>query len=121
MGTWDTNNETGTTYENSPNREAPNKHERGSKAYKEMIARDVKRIDQKGNLPFQFIKPPKRTQPRREVWHVCDSCYEVKLVNKYTVGHQCKGCNSYSRITEENKFTDEDNLLSFLESLRTEG
>lgn len=117
MGTWDTDNSTGTVYENSPHREAPNKHTRGSKAYKEMVARDTKRIDDKGNLPFQFIKPPKRSQPKREFYHVCDNCYTIKLVNKNTVGHQCKGCSSYTRVTDKNKFSSEEELFNYLDTV----
>jgi len=104
------------SYEDSPHREAPNRHLKGSKAYKEWVARDSKRLDQK-NLPFQFIKPPKRTQPRRDVFHVCDYCTGINVVNKYTVGITCSICKKYSRIHEGNRFTNEEELEKFLEFL----
>lgn len=110
----------GTSYSDSPNREAPNKHLKGSKKYKEMIAKDQKRLDQK-NLPFQFIKPPKRSQPRRDVFAVCTECTHVLVVNKYTCGATCSKCKAYTRIEEgENRFEAEEELVAYLEKLETE-
>ena len=104
----------GTSHENSSNREAPNKHIKGSKKYKEMIARDTKRIDDHGNMPFKFIKPPRRSQPRREIFFVCKHCSKVGIVNKYTVGAECSGCQKYTSIGDENKYSSEEALLEAL-------
>jgi len=106
----------GTIYENSSNREAPNKQERGSRKYKKMVSEDTARSDKYGNLPFKFVKPPKRTQARRDIIHRCDHCGNLKHVNKNTAGIQCSGCRKYSSVNISNSFTEE----AFLELLELE-
>lgn len=114
FGNW--HDKIGTTHENSPNREAPNKHTRGDKKYKEMIDRDSKNADRYKNLPFSFNKPPKRTQPRRDIFMVCSKCGHVDLVNKYTAGKVCKGCKSYTDVSAANTYHTEEELMVVLES-----
>lgn len=87
--------------EDSPNREAPNSHSRGSKKYKEMVHKKTKELDKYRNLPFQFSKPPKRTQRRRDVYFQCANCDEVHAVNKYTKGIVCGNCKSYQSVVED--------------------
>jgi hypothetical protein len=111
LGNW--HDRIGTPYENSPHREAPNKHIKGGKKYKEMIDRGSKEADKK-NLPFTFSKPPKRTQPRRDIFHLCDNCMSVAVVNKYTAGRVCSGCKNYVSINETNTFSTEKALLEAL-------
>ena len=111
----------GTTHSDSKNREAPNKQTRGSKKYKDWIAKDTKRIDKHGNMPFTFIKPPKKTQARRDVMAVCDNCHHVSLVNMYTAGVVCSSCKKYTSVNEDNKFTNENDLVEYLEELESSG
>lgn len=118
LGNW--HDSIGTDRENSPNREAPNKHIRGSKKYKEMIDRDSKRSDSWGNLPFTFSKPPKRTRPIEDIFHVCDHCGYVSTVSKLRVGQECRGCKKYSRVTPDNTFNDEESLEVFLSANNTQ-
>lgn len=105
-----------TPQEASNNREAPNKMEKGSKRYKEKIHRDSKFADKWKNLPFTFSKPAKRTQARRDIFHLCDTCQHVMLVSKFTAGMICKGCKSYSSITEANTFESEEELNEFIDN-----
>lgn len=111
----------GTSRENSPNREAPNRHVRGTKKYKEMIDRDSKRLDKYGNLPFTFSKPPKRTRPREDIFHVCELCQHISLVSKFRVGQTCPGCCKYTSVNETNTFHTEDDLEKYLESFTHKG
>lgn len=106
----------GTSYSDSKNREAPNKHAKGSKKYKEMIQKGNKAADQK-NLPFTFIKPPKSTQPRRDIAAVCTECRNVCMVNKNTCGTTCTQCRVYFRVDEENRFETDEALEAYLESI----
>ena len=104
----------GTSYENSPNREAPNKQERGSKKYKKMIDRDSKNVDRWKNLPFTFSKPPKRTRPREDILHLCDHCEHVSLVSKNRAGQSCRGCKKYTSVNKTNTFSTEAALEAVL-------
>ncbi len=107
----------GTKYSESKNREAPNKHAKGSKKYKEMIQRGNKAADQK-NLPFTFIKPPKGTQARRDIAAVCTDCQTVCMVNKNTCGTTCTKCRAYFSVEEGvNRFETEAELDAYLESI----
>src|SRR6185503_12503184 len=98
-------------------RDAPNRHEKGGKKYKDWIAKDTKRSDTYGNLPFQFIKPPKRFQARREIYYICLTCGTVNLVNKNTIGTTCSGCKQYNRVEESPNFSSEEELEKYLENL----
>jgi len=113
LGNW--HDKIGTAAENSPHREAPNKHIKGTKKYREMIDRDSKNSDRFKNLPFTFSKPPKRTQARRDIFHVCDNCTELTTVNKNTAGRVCGGCHKYTSVNETNTFSTEEELAKFIE------
>ncbi len=95
-------------------REAPNQHIKGTKKYKEWISKDTKRIDKHSNLPFTFIKPPKRSQARREIYFICAECEKVGLVNKNTVSSTCSGCRAYNRIEDVPNFSSEEELEIYL-------
>jgi hypothetical protein len=90
-----------TKQEDSPNREAPQAMERGTKAYKQMISDSSKQMDKYGNLPFTFGKPPKGTAPRRDKYVKCE-CGRISAVNKNTCGLECGGCKRYFSINEAN-------------------
>ena len=107
--------DSGSSYENSTNRVAPNRHAKGEKKYKEVISRDNN--GQGSNLPFTFIKPPSRWQPKRDIFHVCDFCFSTKLVNKNTVGTVCGGCKKFSKVHSDNSFADEESLNIYLDLL----
>ena len=111
FGNW--HDKIGTDRENSPHREAPNKHIKGTKKYLEMIDRDSKVSDRFKNLPFTFSKPLKRTQPRRDIFHVCDNCAELTAVNKNTAGRVCGGCRKYTSVNETNTFATEEELALY--------
>jgi len=98
-------------------REAPNRHEKGDKRYKEMVARDQK-ISK--DLPFQFIKTPKSSQARREIFYICAGCQKIGLVNKNTVGVTCSGCKLYNRVEDVPNFASEEALEEYLQSLANE-
>lgn len=98
------------------NREAPNRHLKGGKKYKEMIASDSKRTDKFANLPFKFRKPPKRTEARREIYCVCPNCGSVKSVNKNTIGMTCL-CGLYIRVADSVHFDSEQGLQEYLQEL----
>jgi len=115
LGNW--HDKIGTSYENSPHREAPNKHTRGGKKYKEMIDRDTKNADRFKNLPFTISKPPKRTQPRRDIFMICDVCQCVDLVSKYTAGKICGKCHKYTSVNATNTYKTEEELELALEAL----
>ena len=108
LGNW--HSDIGTSAENSPNREAPNKHSMGGKKYKEMIAKDTKRIDAQGRMPFTFSKPPKTTRHREDIYFVCDGCSHITFVSKYRVGQVCKGCKEYVSVNKSNTFETEEEL-----------
>ena len=112
LGNW--HDGIGTSRENSPNREAPNKHEKGTRRYREMIDRDSKKTDFWKNMPFTVSKPPKRTQPRRDIFHICDSCHAISLVNKHTAGRVCGECKSYTSVNSSNSFHSEEELEAFI-------
>jgi hypothetical protein len=99
----------GTTHEKSPHREAPNKHERGGKKYKEMISRDSKRLDDHANLPFSFSKPAKKTRAIRDCYFTCSHCGNISAVNKHTCGIACR-CGKYSSLTAENTHRPSDKV-----------
>lgn len=105
----------GTSRENSPHREAPNKHVKGSKRYKEMIAKDTKRIDDHGNMPFTFAKPTKRSHARRDIYHMCDNCNHVSMVSKHTAGRTCSCCKNYTSVNDGNSFNTEEELMEAVE------
>ncbi len=102
----------GTKYSDAKNREAPNKHAKGEKKYKEMINRGGK-----GDLPFTFTKPAKGTQARRDIAAVCTDCHNVVMVNKNTCGTTCSKCRAYFSVGEENRFETEAELDVYLESI----
>jgi len=97
----------GTTHENSPHREAPNKHTRGSRKYMEMVDRGSKEADKK-NLPFTFSKPPKGSRRREDLFHICDFCNYVSMVSKYRAGQVCKGCKKFTSVNSSNTFESEE-------------
>jgi hypothetical protein len=105
--------DSGSSYENSNARVAPNRHAKGDKKYKEVISKDNNGQGGK-NLPFTFIKPPKSWQPKRDIFYVCDFCFEVRMVNKNTVGRVCSGCQKFSKVHTDNSFSDVDSLNSYL-------
>lgn len=109
--------DSGTSYENSDSRVAPNRHVKGDKKYKEIIARDNNGSNGK-NLPFTFIKPPRRWQPRRDILHACDYCFSVRLVSKNTAGRICSSCTKWSNIHQDNTFESEEALNDFLNLLQ---
>lgn len=108
LGNW--HDGIGSSAENSPNREAPNRHMRGGKKYKEMIAKDTKRIDDHGNMPFSFSKPAKKTRYRLDVYHVCDKCTHISFVSKYRAGQVCGGCRKWSTVNNTNTYHTEEEL-----------
>lgn len=103
----------GTPAENSPHREAPNRHIRGGRKYKEMIARGSREADKK-NLPFTFSKPAKRTQARKDIFHLCDHCRAVSMVGKYTAGIVCSGCNGFASVNKSNTYVTGEELEAAL-------
>jgi hypothetical protein len=105
--------DSGSSYENSDSRVAANRHAKGDRKYKEVISRDNNGSSGK-NLPFSFIKPPKRWQPKRDVFHVCDLCFGVNLVNKNTAGKVCSCCGKFTKVHQDNTFDSEESLESFL-------
>ncbi len=107
LGNW--HDGIGTSRENSPHREAPNKHIKGSKKYKEMIDRGTKE-DAKKNLPFSFGKPPKNSRPREDILHVCDYCGHVSMVSKYRAGQGCRGCKRFTSVNGSNTFATEEEM-----------
>lgn len=106
----------GTEHENSSNREAPNRHLKGSKKYKEMIDRDSKNTDFWKNMPFTFSKPKKRTRARQDIYHICDACGHVSMVSRYRVSQTCGGCKAYSSVNETNKFNTAEEVTAALEA-----
>jgi len=84
--------------ESSPNREAPNKHVKGSKKYKEMVDRGSKAADQK-NLPFTFSKPKK--PEKTPVDCQCPYCDRIISVTKTTVCVICAACKNFYHVNEE--------------------
>lgn len=116
FGNW--HSKIGTSAENSPNREAPNKHIKGGKKYKEMIAKDTKRIDDHGNMPFTFSKPAKRTRHREDIYFLCDSCRNITFVSKYRCGQTCSGCRQYVSVNDSNTFATEEELEARLEEIQ---
>lgn len=120
FGNW--HSKIGTSAENSPNREAPNKHIKGGKKYKEMIAKDTKRIDSQGRMPFTFSKPAKSTRYREDIYHICDSCHHVSFVSKHRAGQVCKGCKGYTSVNKSNTYeTEEEVDLVMQELSQTDG
>jgi len=115
FGNW--HSKIGTSAENSPNREAPNKHNMGAKKYKEMISKDTKRIDSHGNMPFTFSKPAKGTKHREDIYHLCDKCNHVSFVSKYRAGQVCNACKGYCSVNASNTFSTEELLDVKLRSL----
>ena len=115
FGNW--HDSIGSSAENSPNREAPNRHTRGGKKYKEMIAKDTKRIDDHGNMPFTFSKPSKRTRYREDIYHVCDKCKQISFVSKHRAGQVCRGCSSYTSVNSSNTYHTEEELDTALQGL----
>jgi hypothetical protein len=109
--------DSGTSHENSDTRQAPNRHIKGDKKYKEMISRDNNGSGGR-NLPFNFIKPPRAYQARRDIFHVCDFCFYVSCVNKNTSGKVCSGCSKYTRVNTDNSFSCEESLDSYLQVLQ---
>jgi len=103
---WNDFKDTGTSRENSSNRESVSSKRRAK------ISKDSARGS---SLPFKFIKPPKRTQARREVYYVCLACEEVNLVNKNTVGTTCHRCKRYNRVEDTPHFLSQEELSSYLE------
>ena len=84
----------------SPHREAPNKHEKGSRKYKEWIHKESKRADDYKNLPFTFSKP-KRSKPlTRSVF--CTHCNDSTFVTETTVAVICRSCGKFYRVSEKN-------------------
>lgn len=118
LGNW--HDEIGTSHENSAHREAPNKHLRGTKKYQEMIDRDSKNSDRFKNLPFKISKPPKRSQPRRDIFNICNYCRDISVVNKNTVGRVCCKCTKYTSVSSDNSYKTEEELLTALEQLDLE-
>jgi hypothetical protein len=115
FGNW--HSKIGTSAENSPNREAPNKHAMGRKKYKEMIAKDTKRIDEQGKMPFSFSKPAKTTRYREDIYHVCDKCHHISFVSKHRAGQVCGGCKGYTSVNSSNTFNTEEELDLALQEL----
>ncbi len=109
-----------TKFENSPHREAPNKHIKGSRKYKRMISESSKQMDKHGNLPFTFGKPPKRSQARRDIYFLCFGCLNVKTVSKFTEGVCCNKCNKYVNIDDTNSFKELSELVDTQERLAQE-
>jgi len=84
--------------ETSPHREAPNRHERGGRKYKEMVAKGSKEADAK-NLPFTFSKPSRATP--MTVWCQCPTCERVSHVSKNTVMVACPDCKKLYDVDED--------------------
>ncbi len=116
FGNW--HSKIGTSAENSPNREAPNKHSMGRKKYKEMIAKDTRRIDEQGKMPFTFSKPAKTTRHREDIYFLCEGCYHISFVSKYRCGQSCKGCHKYVSVNATNTFATEEELETRLQELQ---
>lgn len=106
-----------TAHENSSNRESPNRHEKGTKKYREWIQKENEQADQQGKLPFTLGKPPKRVQARRDIYHVCDFCRQITMVNRFRAGQTCTGCRQYVSVNETNTYKNEEELMEVLESL----
>lgn len=108
----------GTTYENSPHREAPNRHERGTRKYKQMVERKSKEADKK-NLPFTFSKPAKRTQPRRDILLRCLGCSNVQSIHKWVAGAVCNKCSKYISVSDSNTYRTEEDYQRLEKDLAT--
>ena len=87
-----------TSKEASPNREAPNKHVKGNKKYKEMVSKGSKMADMK-NLPFSFSKP--KTSEKLGKICMCPKCEHISNVSKNTIMIVCSSCKSLYKVTEE--------------------
>jgi len=87
-----------TSRESSPNREAPNKHIRGSKNYKEMIDKGSKAADRK-NLPFKFGKP--KSESKLGTFCECKNCGHVSNVSKNTIMIVCSSCRTLYKVTDD--------------------
>ena len=107
--------DSGSTHENSSNREAPNKQAMGGKRYRDRIARDSKTS---GPPPvFEFVKPPRRYQAKKEKFHVCDFCFTVNMTSKDCAGIVCRGCTKFNKVHKDNSFFDEESLDSYMQKL----
>ena len=80
-------------------RDAPNKMEKGSKAYREMVQKGSKAADMK-NLPFSFGKPQRAVPRPVSVW--CDTCDSSYRVAKHTVCIECVVCKKLITVSDEN-------------------
>jgi hypothetical protein len=78
-----------TDRERSPNREAPNRHDKGRRRYRDMMDRGSSEAVEK-NLPFTFSKPARRVA--RTVPCSCPDCGLGIIVTKTTVMVVCSGC-----------------------------
>jgi hypothetical protein len=88
-----------TDKESSPNREAANKHDKGSKKYREMISKQT-RIENQKNLPYSFSAPKK--SGARNVICQCPHCEDTTAVTKNTIMVICGQCKKSYSVTEEN-------------------
>ena len=85
--------------ENSSNREAANKHIKGSKKYKKMVSDQTAIADRK-NLPFKFSGPKKNEH--RGVICQCPHCENATSVTKNTIMVICGSCRKGYSVTEDN-------------------
>lgn len=106
-----------TAAEKSPNREAANKHARGSRKYREWVHKQSKQLDDHANLPFTIGKPAKTTRARRDVYFLCEACGSVKAVSKYTAGVVCPKCKKFGSVNSDNRFTDLKELSAAVDKL----
>jgi len=83
-------------------REAPNKAARGSKGYRDMLARGEREAAAK-NLPFSFGKVKKHG--RLCVMAECPSCGSGASVTRTTVMVGCSSCGELYSVTEDNSYS----------------
>lgn len=80
-------------------REAPNKQARGSKGYRDMIARGEREAAAK-NLPFSFGKVTRAG--KLSVRTECPTCGRESAVTRTTVMVGCPSCGCLYDVTEDN-------------------
>lgn len=74
----------------------------GVKKHNERIHKESKQMDKYGNLPFSFSKPDFGKGPAPSSVQ-CDNCGRVTSASVNTIGIICRGCNTYSSVTQLNR------------------
>jgi ribosomal protein S27E len=97
--------------QDSPHREAPNRHEKGTQKYREWVHKESKKSDDR-NLPYKFSKP-KRAKPRN-LRVFCTECGQQTCVTQTTVAVICSKCRKLYHITPENSGSDIEEKVALI-------